>query len=328
MATIDSLRAGLADGSALNEVRSKAAQTKTAAKQAMDRAHRFAFGSGRAMGKAARASKLVAQKTQAGDEAGAGNMALRRTLFGREAFHQRVSAEAEKNRAVYMLLASQARDGAQAAMQSAANMRDARSKDVLIERAARDGEKADVLEEAARKTMEAIRDIPEPEAVSMRKAQRIAVASGTPMSNATPEAAILSFPVMNTQMLNPLMTGFFPDDVVRAASSLSGLGEIAQSETSFMDSVKAALGIGVSAAGAIATTAGQEAARENPAAGAAAGAAGGLLNSLAVSLGIQVDNGFRAGRGQPVAESDAPFPWGFALGAAAVGGFVLWRLSR
>lgn len=305
----------------LPDAQAAARNTRAELEQARNRMRAQARSAGRNFRAALHASDTVARQGQRGIDPGP--TAVRRTMLGQAAFHGLVAAEAEKFRTAYLALSYRARLNVLYNLQEAARARDARRKQMLMERAARNVEEATVLEHAAERTKNAVKGIPEPEAVSMRKANRIAVMTGVPTSR---EASISPYTVMNEKLMNPLMSGFYPDDMVRAASSLQGLGDI--TEPGFLDSLTSALGIGAGAAGGAAIAAGQEAARNNPAAGAAIAAGGGLLSALAASLGLD----FNAGQKQAsetVGESETPgWVWPVGIAAAGVGGYLLWRVLR
>ena len=307
------IRAGLGDGSSVSAAKKSLDETGSALKASLEAVRLRALSAGRLLGKA------VGSRHPA-----------RRAEYARAAYGERISAEGQKYRSAYLLQSVQERRRALDFMLKAQRSRDPKMQTKMVDSASNHATKADALDLAAEKTTEAIKSVPEPEMMSLRRARRLATASGIRLDKrqAVIEMALPGSAVQPS-LVSPLLEDFYPDDITQVAGSLQGLGEVGQTGSSWLDSVKAALGVGVAAAGGAAVAAGQDAAKGNPAAGAAIAAAGGALSAIAATLGLQ----FNAGYGQGAAEPEAveqSFPWAVVAigGAAMVGGFLLWRRFR
>jgi hypothetical protein len=222
--------------------------TRARAQQALARAQHKAFAAGRAMGRIKNAAGDLKSQTQA-------------ALLARDAYWQRIGAEGEKHRATYLLLAAKERA---IAAEAAANIKNARDQRYIVERVNSYSVRANLLEQAAERAAAAVKDVPEPEVVSYRRAQRLATAMGHDLSRPNDQPGVVAArmsPLFNNKLYNPLVDWMYTPGIKLAAGGLAGVGEAGitpgdgTSGTSFIDSVKRALGIGVSEAGKAATQA-------------------------------------------------------------------------
>ena len=292
--------------------------TRAKAEVALAVARAQAFESGKKLARAANASSDLKSQTQA-------------ALLVRDAYWQRIGAEGEKHRATYLLLAAKERA---IAAEAAANIKNARDQRYIVERINSYSVRANLLEQAAERAAAAVKNVPEPEVVSWRRAQRLATAMGTDLSadNTAPVVAARMSPLLNSKLYNPLVDWMYTPGIKLAAGGLAGVGEAGvtpgdgTSGTSFMDSVKRALGIGISEASKTATQAARDASKDNPGTATIAAGAGGILAAVADLLGVSFQQGYDAGQGQTT-EGERKFPWGAAAAVATVGvvGYILWR---
>lgn len=303
------------------DARAKLGATLNAARGAQARAKRQAFVAGSKLARVSNAGSTLRDQMQA-------------ALLARDAYWARIGAEGEKFRATYLLLAANERKTALDAAMAAENAKDAREQRYLVERTTSFEKRASILETAAEQAAKAVEHVPEPEVVSTRRAQRLANAMGADFSkpNQQPGVAARLSPLMNSKLYNPLVNWMYTDDIRAAAGGFAGVGEMGVTPgdgttgDSFIDSVKRAIGMGLSEAGKAATKAGQDAAKDNPGTAVAAQGAGGLLAAIAASLGVSFDAGYKNG-GSVSADGERKFPWGAAAAAAAVVGaaVLVWR---
>lgn len=243
---------------------------------------------------------------------------VERTVHARKAFHARADAEAEKYRAAYLGLAVNARERTVVALRAAAGAR----REEALRVASRESETAEALERSAGKVEAVRQSIGEPDVVSSAAVRRLADDAGVsfgPSDVTTNGGSMFTQGPLNVASLMP---EFFPYEVQRAASALSGVGET--EPTDWWGAVRQSLGIGASSVGDAALRAGQEETKNNAAAGVAVAGIGGALQVVGRMLGMSFDAG--AGNKALPIEGEG-FPWAPVLaGGLLLGGlWLVWR---
>lgn len=307
MATLDSMDVELSRGSAVPTAAAALQRVRQQFDGAVRAMQSAAYEAGRSLTQASNADRSIFGRDVSKVE---------RTVLARKAFHARADAEAEKYRAAYLGLAVKARENTVSALKAASGAR----REVALQRASIESEKAEALERAALKVDSARQNVGEPDVVSSAAIRRSAADAGVsfgPSSGVSSGGGLFSQGPLNVAHIMP---EFFPEDVQRSASSLSGLGET----TDWWGAVKQSLGIGAESVGDAAMRAGQEETKNNAAAGAVVASIGGALSVLGISLGSQ----FKAGEkgGTPPTEGEG-FPWAPILaGGLLLGGlWLVWR---
>lgn len=246
---------------------------------------------------------------------------VERTVHARTAYHARADAEAEKYRAAYLGLAVKAREGSLQALKVAAVAQGDRREEA-IRVASRESETAEALERSAGKVEAARQSIGEPDVVSRATTRRLADDAGLSFGPSDVTTASGNMFTQGPANVAALMPEFFPEEVQRAASALSGVGET--EPTDWWGAVRQSLGMGAASVGDAAMRAGQEETKSNAAAGAVVASIGGALSALGLSLGSQ----FKAGeKGGTPPGDDGGFPWAPVLaGGLLLGGlWLVWR---
>lgn len=248
-------------------------------------------------------------------------------IAARDAFTERVSAEGRRYQAAFMLMSLDRRKRAHdLTLQAQSKVVGA---PVLFEEAEHATREAEILELAAEHAFEAVKEVPIPDVVSARRAMQAKLQA----QRSSKETTLSLMPGWQppAQFVSPLVADFYPPEVVRAAGSLKGLGDVTPPKDDFVTSVLAALGMGAAAAGSAALAAGKEIASRDPAAGAAIGAGGGILSSLASALGLSQSQGERGASLPMTTRQEKPHEWPFYLGIAAATGlgvFVLMKVIK
>lgn len=307
MATLDSMDIELSRGSAVPTATAALRRVRQQFDGAVRAMKTAAYEAGRSLTQASNANRSVLGRDASKVE---------RTVLARKAFHARADAEAEKYRAAYLGLAVKARENTVAALRAASGAR----REAALQRASIESEKAEALERAALKVDGARQNVGEPDVVSSAAVRRFAADAGVslgPSGGVSSGGGLFSQGPLN---VSHIMPEFFPEDVQRAASSLSGLGETAD----WWGAVRQSLGIGAASVGDAALRAGQEETKNNAAAGVAVAGVGGALQVVGRMLGMSFDAG--AGGKAPPTE-DAGFPWAPVLaGSLLLGGlWLVWR---
>lgn len=308
LGTATGIRSEVSNGNALQRMRAAAARTAAKLNAAIAQGQRSA----------AESRANAARSTSTGDM-------VSRALTANRAFWARIGTEAQKYRAAFFLLAFEERKKANASTIAAMRAAQARERETLILDAERASDRADMLEQAAEKAAEATKNVPEPPSLARTVAENAAVFV-TPGQEVTRNGRFVEF--VNPKLMHPLVRGFYPNDLARAAMTgrgghVSGIaGHTLSGDWGAV--LQNAMQTGAAAAGQAASNAAADLSKRDPTLEPYVGSLRSVLAAVAATLGVKDPStsdasGASTGSGYDV-------PWGTIAGvaiAAGVGYLVL-----
>lgn len=305
------LRGGLHNGSAVREATEALRRIKNAYGIASAQLHRD-------RARAAQTASAALNAKRGGKRALAQKLA-------REAFHARVNAEVAAYAAAYLTPAQQDAAAALGQLKVASAMRGVNAAAVgqLTDKASLLLERAQGLFLAAFKTYQKASAIPEPPVVSNVAFEAAKERSGMRATTTVSATPIIS--VMNPSKVPALLANFYPEEMVAAAGTLQGLGDVPEDTNTWWMRVRDALAEGASNVASVAQESGVEVSKGNPVVQAGVQAAGDVLKRfLALARGGDSSGAPDAPKA-PTADSASALPAIVSIGALAVGGYALWR---